>query len=342
MGGLEQPAGGAGDRRAQDHALAVLGELDLLETVEITLHVGPFGAEVGGMKAARKGTAALWEQQEIEAGRLRPVTVLPMFEEAPTNWALIDFDKLIAPAGLDWRADLAWAAGYARMQLPPECRSVQCTYFATSSAADLTEPDLGGDTIKLRLGFMLDRALTTAELKIWLGGVEGLDPSTFNAIQVIYTAPPRFRSGLADPLPVRLGMLDGELDVVPVPPIHVEQRYRREAFTGLGPVRSAEGLGLLRSPRLDAALERLAEANGEAGGVRSRLMAAAFAYIADAGRDHVDIDALAEALAEAAAPYRTQGEIAGYGLEGLIAWCLERSPAEDTAPALPRCWAASR
>ena len=79
-------------------------------------------------------------------------------------------------------------------------------------------------------------------------GVDGLDACTFNAIQVIYTAAPRFRSGLSDPVPVRLGMLDGERDLVAVPEIRVEQRLKREAFTSLGPIRSAEGLGLLESP----------------------------------------------------------------------------------------------
>ena len=184
---------------------------------------------------------------------------------------------------------------------------------------------------QLRLGFMLDRALTTAEPKRWLAGVDGLDKCTFNAIQPIYTAAPRFRSGLSDPMPERLGMLDGERDLVAVPEIRVEQRLKREAFTSLGPVRSAEGLGLLESPRLDAALERLAEAKGEAGGVRALLMNAMFEYAKDVGRDHVDIDALAEALADVAAAYRSAGEIAGYGLESMIAWALERSP-EETAP----------
>ena len=126
-------------------------------------------------------------------------------------------------------------------------------------------------------------------------------------------------------------MLDGDRELVAVPEITIEQRFKREAFASLGPVRSAEGLGLLKSPRLDEALEQLAEANGEAGGVRSRLMAAAFDYAKDVGRDHVDIDALAEALAEAGEQYRSAGEVAGYGLEGMIAWALERSP-EELAP----------
>ena len=97
-------------------------------------------------------------------------------------------------------------------------------------------------------------------------------------------------------------------------------------------MRSAEGLGLLKPhPRLDAALERLGGDAGAAGSVRTGLMRAAFAYIADAGRDHVDIDALAEFLAEVGEQYRTAAEVAGYGLEGMIAWALERAP-DDPPP----------
>ena len=167
---------------------------------------------------------------------------------------------------------------------------------------------------------------------MWLAGIDGLDACTLRPAQPIYTAAPLFRDGLTDPLPERLGVLDGDREHVAVPEITIEQRFKREAFTSLGPARSAEGLGLLKSPRLDEALEELAETNGEAGGVRSRLMAAAFDYAKDVGRNHVDIEALADLLADAGKRCRrSEAEVAGYGLEGMIAWALERSP-EDPAP----------
>ena len=71
-------------------------------------------------KPARKGTAEVWQRQQIEAGRLRPVTVLPAFEEQPTRVLLLDFEKIMAPAGIDWRADLAWTAAFLRLRLPAE------------------------------------------------------------------------------------------------------------------------------------------------------------------------------------------------------------------------------
>ena len=268
------------------------------------------------------------------AGRLFPVTVLPMFEPQPTRVLLLDADKLVAPAGVDWRADLAWTASYVRRQLPVEFHACRCVYYATGSAADLTKSDLGGAEIRMRLGFVLDRPVSTAQARSWLANVEGLDKSTLNPAQPIYCAAPIFRDGLVDPLPERLGVLDGQFELAAVPEITIEQRFKREAFASLGPVRSAEGLGLLKShPRLDAALDRLGGDAGAAGSVRTGLIRAAFAYTADAGRDHVDIDALAGFLAEVAEQYRSAAEVAGYGIEGLIAWVLERAP--DDPPPMP-------
>ncbi len=285
-------------------------------------------------KPARKGAAEAWQQQRIEAGLLNWATALPMFEERPTRILLLDFDKAMMPAGVEWRADLSYTAAFLRRTLPIEFHDAKCCYYATSSAADPTKPDFGGQEIKMRLGFVLERGVTSAQAKRWLADVEGLDRSTLNPAQPIYTAAPRYLDGLVDPLPERQGLLAGSLELVPVPEIRTEQRLRREKFIGLGPVRSAEGLGLLKPhPRLDAALGWLHAAEGGAGEVRTALLQAAFAYVQDVGRDHVDIDALADALADAAASYRTADEIAGYGLKNLIAWCLERAP--DDPPSRP-------
>ncbi len=105
------------------------------------------------------------------------------------------------------------------------------------------------------------------------------------------------------------------------------------------PGASAEGLGLVNPhPRLDAALERLAEAGGDAGvGPQRACCSAPSPTSRDVGRDHVDIDALAEFLAQVGEQYRSAAEVAGYGLEGMIAWALERAPERAAAKAaLPR------
>ena len=93
-------------------------------------------------KRALKQADRARQGQDEAAGRLRLVTVLPMFEEELADWLLLDFDMLQAPPGVEWRADLAWTAAYARMQLPGEFHGYRCVYYATGSAADLTKPDV--------------------------------------------------------------------------------------------------------------------------------------------------------------------------------------------------------
>ena len=275
------------------------------------------------------------QDADVAAGRLWPVNVLDMFAEEPAaDWLLLDFDTVSAPAGVEWRDDPAWTASYLRLKLPAEFHDAKCVFYATASAADPGKDDLGGSTIKMRLGFVLDRGVVFAEAKRWLAGTP-IDPCTLRPIQVTYTAAPLFHDGLVDPLGERLGVLDGERELVAVPDIHVQQpEYDRAGHATYGPAQSAEGLGLLPSPRLDAALERLAGTGGATGSVRWALLQAAFDYAKDVGRNHVDVEALADAFAEAAAPYRSAAEIAGYGLEGLIGWALARVPPE-TADGTP-------
>jgi hypothetical protein len=108
--------------------------------------------------------------------------------------------------------------------------------------------------------------VTYAQAKRWLASVEGLDTCTLRPLQVIYTAAPVFRDGLEDPIPRRLGVLEGAAERVAVPDLpnpapasraHVQERAA--ASTGWCPTHSAEGLGLQASVSLDAALEKLAE-----------------------------------------------------------------------------------
>ena len=79
-------------------------------------------------KLERKGPAKARQEADVAAGRLFWVTALPMFEEVPSDWLLLDFDKLQTPAGIDWRADLAWTAAFLRLQLPAEFHACRCVY----------------------------------------------------------------------------------------------------------------------------------------------------------------------------------------------------------------------
>jgi hypothetical protein len=64
--------------------------------------------------------------------------------------------------------------------------------------------------------------------------------------------------------------------------------------------------------------------------VRASLGGAIRAYVRAVGPGNVDVGALAARLAAEAARHRGPGEVAGYGLEGLIRWHLARAPRPET------------
>ena len=162
----------------------------------------PSWPTIGGRfhKPARKGSAELWQRQEIEAGRLRPVTVLPTHEAVADRRPVARFREDHLASRHRLADDLAYTAACLRqIKLPAEFHGRRCTYFATSSAADLTKPDLGGDEIRMRLGFMLDRPIDYRRGQALAGGVEGLDHCTLQPNQSIYTAAPRVPGRAARP-----------------------------------------------------------------------------------------------------------------------------------------------
>ncbi len=129
----------------------------------------------------------------------------PTLAEAPRAWLALDLDGLPLPEGTDPR-DLALCGDLARATLPEAFHGAACIVGATAGHGFK-------DGARLRLWFLLGRALSGAECKRWLRHVP-IDLSVFGAVQPIYTAAPVFR-GMADPLPARLTMLDGAARVVP-------------------------------------------------------------------------------------------------------------------------------
>ena len=134
-------------------------------------------------------------------------TYLPMFVEEPTPWVLLDFEGIEFEP--DWRGRLAETAAWLKLRLPDAFADASCWYQATGGAADPSKPDLGGASVRMRLGFVLSRPLTQDQLEAWLGDIPGLDPVTFRTVQLIYVGRPIFGGGLADPIPVRSGVLRG-------------------------------------------------------------------------------------------------------------------------------------
>ena len=112
------------------------------------------------------------------------------------------------------------------------------------------------------------RPLTQDQLEAWLGNIPGLDPVTFRTVQLIYVGRPIFSGGLADPIPVRSGVLEGLEDVVPVPDSLPEARRspRKRSYVPAADELAGSSDGLLECPELD---ETLAELSGEAGSCRA-------------------------------------------------------------------------
>jgi hypothetical protein len=128
--------------------------------------------------------------------------------DVPRSWVALDTDGLAIPADCD-AADLRACAAIACAALPAVFRNVTMVIQATSSHA--IKPGA-----HLRMWFWLSRPTAGAELKIWLKGAP-VDPSVFNACQLIYTAVPLFAGGGHDPMPERLAVRFGAVEAVPVP-----------------------------------------------------------------------------------------------------------------------------
>ncbi|MBI0535089.1 hypothetical protein D9599_05815 [Roseomonas sp. KE2513] len=137
----------------------------------------------------------------------RVTGALPTIAPALRAWVATDHDSLHAPPGLDLH-DLRACAETARATLPGAFRVAGCIFAATAGHTFKAG-------IRMRGWFLLERPLSSADVRRWLAGVS-IDHSTLRDAQPIYTAAPRF-IGAADPLPDRFIRLPGRARV-PVPP----------------------------------------------------------------------------------------------------------------------------
>lgn len=138
----------------------------------------------------------------------------PTLAEAARAWLALDLDGLPLPARTDPR-DVSLCGTLARAALPAAFHGAGCIVNATAGHGF-------AEGARLRLWFMLARPLSGAECKRWLRDAP-VDRSVFGTVQPIYTAAPLFRD-MADPLPVRLVMLDGAARVEPPAPAALAPR----------------------------------------------------------------------------------------------------------------------
>lgn len=152
---------------------------------------------------------------ELDLGNMRRSHVEPgaTLVERARRWVLLDLDKVMLEVkAADFAADPRRYAIAARNLLPPCFRTVACWFQATGSAG--VKPG-----VRLRLGFWLDRAVSSSEWRQWTESWDvEIDKSLFTASQPHYTAKPVFLEGAIDPVQgERCGVLEGATNEVTVP-----------------------------------------------------------------------------------------------------------------------------
>jgi hypothetical protein len=233
-------------------------------------------------------------------------------DEAEHRWLLIDADSL--EADFDPLTDPEATVAYVLARLPEPFRGVTCWYQLTSGAG--IKPG-----IRIRLGFWLDRALGTEDLKLWFGAkadkirLYPVDLSVFVATHPIYVAHPLIAEGAWCPLGgrPRSGVVRGEIDTVAVPPIERPQ-YEPGSRTY---ARSDSP----RSASFDDALSWIGDHEG-GGGCHNALLHTVGWYFGRYGSD-ADPEALKAAIRETAAQAVWNKRDAGY-LEDELGAGLDR------------------
>ncbi|MCE7886671.1 MAG: hypothetical protein DYH13_04110 [Alphaproteobacteria bacterium PRO2] len=146
---------------------------------------------------------------------------LAAFESKPRHWTMLDLDKIPRPVSLDPAHNPEEAVKWI-VKLLPECfQDVTCVYqFSSSQNIPAKIGDPPPATLSLHLWFWCDRKMDEEEWKRYLEAWPDcpVDPKIFMAVQPHYTAAPIIK-GFDDPLPKRLGLLEGKTDSVPIPPV---------------------------------------------------------------------------------------------------------------------------
>jgi hypothetical protein len=100
-----------------------------------------------------------------------PATV----EDVPRNWVMLDIDD--PPLS---------NVDELQNRLPPELRGVNYVGQLSSS----TGHPILGSKLKMHTWFLLNRALSSAECRAWLGSYNGIDVSMLTAVGIHFTAAP--------------------------------------------------------------------------------------------------------------------------------------------------------
>ena len=283
-----------------------------------------------GLASAQTG--ARISQQQIRTRGLQAdgehryaVTWLPTFEDCPRCWTILDVDRVPVPDHLiDAGSMIPAAVEHVVGLLPEPFRTATCWWSISSSAAI---PGPHGREVakelKLKLAFWLDRPLLGTEVKRWMAAEKApVDPAVFSAVQLTYVARPGFGPGLHDPVARRSGIWQGEADTVEVPALlpEPEPHSYETSAAEFEPAEELDELCAQLRARLAGELH-----------VREHLLQAARAYMRQHG-PNVDQRPLVAALEGVALEYRTEGEVAGYGIDRLVDHVVRQERAATWMP----------
>jgi hypothetical protein len=207
------------------------------------------------------------------------------------HWVLIDFDKVPLPDALRLADGVAAVCEYLITLLPPEFHHASY-HWQLSSSAGIGDPSV----VSMHLWFWLDRPIPDAYLKAWgsawnaankhrVAGKSIIDTRLFNDVQAHYTAAPTF-VGMADPFPVRSGLVRKSVDVVAIklPP----RSDKRERLDGVD-------CAILKARGFEAILAEIGDHAGGSG-FHDPIIRAVASYASTQGRGNTDTEALYEAV----------------------------------------------
>jgi putative DNA primase/helicase len=155
------------------------------------------GVYVGHDKAAEL-------DPEYKRGNVRRIADL--FDDAPHHWVLVEIDNF-EPLCSDPVVQPVLAIEEFLAVSLPDCFQGVAYHWQLSNSAGHVK-NVG--KLKAHVWFWLATPYTSEQLKAWATafGLD-LDKSVFNVVQIHYTAAPVFEAGVADPIPVRSGFVDG-------------------------------------------------------------------------------------------------------------------------------------
>jgi hypothetical protein len=171
------------------------------------------------------------------------------FTDTPTAWIAFDVDGAPLPSGVNWLTDAEAAVRSVIACLGEAFRDVTVVWQFTGThglqkdaSGKKWTGELISNSVRMRLYFLLDRAITCVQAINWVrilkGSLPKLDEAILRQVQPNYILPPHFEGG-DDPIPQRVGIIRGSKDRVHVPD-NLDQQTRWAHAEGIGRVEVAE------------------------------------------------------------------------------------------------------